>query len=210
MTVQDIITETRQIVQETDPNNTHANDSVITGWINACTLWILSDFKTIIKSLLTGITASEVITLDKELLSIDYASIYDGNKHYPLYTTDFNNFVKSNPGWEDITSGRPHTLVRMSNLDWKMFPSPDADWVGKIVKIYGSTYPAEVSSPIDVPPVSIALHPAYSHFCAWKFFLLLNDPIRANAEYSVFDSMRKMKTKISTSTQGSLLSLRVN
>lgn len=206
MTVQDIITRVRQIVQETDANNTHASDSVILGWINACTLQLCSTINTLPKSKSTTTTCADSITLDKSYLRLDYVSVTNGQTppvHKTLTTIDFSNFSRTTPGWEDQPDDEPSMLVRMTNLTWMVFPNPNATWTGKAMTLIGSVLPADLTLTSEEPPVSIALHVAYPHYCAWLFFLLLNNPERAASEFSVYDALRKMNTQTATSTTGS-------
>lgn len=212
MLASEIITEIRQICQETDENNTHASDSVILGWLNSCTIQLCSTIASLPKESVSGITADDTITLTTDLLRMDFASVSDGNtpaKHQPLQIIDLVNFVRMNPAYQDSDTGRPEYIVRMTNLDWMLWPNPSADWSGNAMTIVGSVLPDPMTSFSDSPPVSIVLHPAYIHYGAWKFFLLLNNPERAAASFSAYDALRKMNTQTATSTRGSLLSLRM-
>ena len=209
ITVQDITDEVRQICQETDPNSSHATDAVILGWINAATLSLCASIATLPKVSVAGQVAAATITLPTNLLRMDFASITDGTTHFPLETIDFVNFVRINPGYENQPTSKPNMLVRMTDLNWTMYPNPDATWTGKALTIIGSVLPTPLTSPNDSPALSITLHPAYSHFCAWKFFLLLNNPERAGAEYSAFDGLRKQNVGTATSTTGSQLCFKI-
>ena len=209
MNVQSITDETRQICQELDPNNTHASDSVILGWINACTLSLCSAIDTLPKVSVSNIVAASTITFPTNLLKLDFASITDGTTYFPLETIDFVNFSRINPGYQNQPTSKPAMLIRMTDLDWMMYPAPDATWTGKAMTIIGSVLPTPLTGPTDSPQISITLHPAYPHYCAWKFFLLLNNPERAGAEYSAFDGLRKQNTGTATNTTGSLLSLKI-
>ena len=204
MTNQEIIDEARGIIQETDPDNTHVTDTLMLTWIDACTLQLFSLLNTLPKSSVTGITADDTVTLPEQLLKLDYVSIVDANdKHYPIKTTDFNNFIRLNPGWEDQEDGRPTVMVRMTDAIWMMFPNPDTDWDGKTLTLYGTVNPVTVATAISSPQISIVMHPCYPHFIAWKSFLVLNDPQRALTEYHIFNDMRKQNTRTATSTTGS-------
>ena len=212
MTLQDIITEVRQICQEVSTTNTHASDSVITGWVNACTLQLCASISTLPKVSVPAIVAAGTITFPTNLLKLDYASIYDGQKHTKLDTIDFPNFQRITPMWEDQQANKPTTLVRMDDLNWMLWPTPDAASLGKPMTIIGSVLPTPLAYPADLadsPAISIAMHPCYSHYCSWKFFLLLNNPERASAEYAAFDGLRKLNTQASTSSTGSLLSFKI-
>ena len=209
MTAQDIIDEVRQICQETDPNNSHATDAVILGWINSATLSLCASIATLPKVSVSGQVAADTLTLPTNLLRMDFASITDGTTHFPLETIDFVNFVRINPGYENQPHSKPAMLVRMTDLNWMMYPNPDASWTGKALTIIGSVLPTPLTSVNDSPALSITLHQAYPHFCAWKFFPLLNNPERADAEYSVFDGLRKQNIGTATSTTGSQLAFKL-
>jgi hypothetical protein len=149
------------------------------------------------------------VTLGKTLLRLDYAAISDGTGYHPLKTIDFNNFIRQFPDWINADDGKPVYFVRMTDKNWMMFPNPDADWVGKDLAIYGSVLPADLTLTTEEPPLSVTLHHAYPHYCAWLFFLALNAPEKAAAEYATFDGIRRLNMRTATSTQGSMLSLRM-
>jgi hypothetical protein len=209
MLVSQIIAETRQLIQQVTESNSAITDSGILAYINECTLQLCSYFSTLPKTAISGVTAAATLTLDDNLLKLDHASIYDGSTYYPLGTTDFVNFTRENPMWENTPAGKPVMLIRMTDLTWKMYPAPDATWTGKTVSIYGSVLPADLTLTTEAPPVSLAMHPAYPHYCAWKAWMVLNDPVKASQEYAIFDSIRKINTMTATTTRGSLLSLRM-
>lgn len=210
MLASEIITEIRQIVQETDEANSHASNSTILGWLNACTLQLCSTIATLPKASSTGVTAASTITLATNLLKLDFASIVDANgKHTPLESIDFVNFAKLNPSWQDSATGRPEYIVRMTDLSWMLWPSPSTPWVGKAVTLIGSVLPTPMTAFSESPAISVVLHPAYVHYGAWKFFLLVNNPERAAASFSAYDALRKMNTQTATSTRGSLQALRM-
>jgi len=164
---------------------------------------------TLPKESISGVVAADTITLDKTLLRIDQALISDGTTYFPLETLDFNNFIHENPLWFNQADGKPTHLIRMTDLNWMMWPNPDTTWTGKTVSIYGSVLPDDLTSTSEEPPLSVTLHHAYPHYCAWLFFLALNNPEKAAAEYATFDGIRKLNLKTATSTRGSLLSLRM-
>ena len=204
-----IITETRQIVQQTDSNNSQASDATITGWANDCTIQLCSTLSALPKEVFSSVVAAATITLDTDLIKLDFASISDGTTSFPLETMDFNSFVRRYPDYQNQPTGKPTLIYRMTNTTWNMFPAPDATWTGKSLTLIGSAVPTAMSATTDVPPFSQVMHPAYPHYCAWKFFLLLNNPQRAADEYAIFDGIKKMNTFTTTNTRGSLLSFKV-
>lgn len=209
MTLADIILEVRQICQQTDAANSQASDSSITGWANECTSQLCSILGALPKETFDSVVAADTITLDTDLLRIDYAALYDGNIYHTLNTIDFPTFAKENPDYPNTPAGQPYLLVRMTNANWEMYPKPDTTWTGRALKLVGSAVPTAMVNTTDVPPFSQVLHPAYPHYCAWKFFMLLNDPIRAANEYSIFDSIRKSNQFTATNTRGTILQLKV-
>jgi len=211
MTLQDIITNCRTIIAQVDTSVSNITDATIIGFANQCTLQLCSNIATLPKESISGVVAAQTLTLSKDLLKLDFASISDGTTHYPLDTTDFPTFIRNNPNWENQTTGKPTQLVRMTNLNWMMFPAPDSTWTGKAVSIYGSVVPTLMSNTTDEPAVSQTLHPAYEHFCAYKCFgNILNNPASSANEYAIFDGIRKLNIHTATNTRGSMLAIRFN
>jgi hypothetical protein len=212
MTAQDIVDAVRQIVQETDPNNTHRTDSTILADINACTLQLCAQINTLPKVSVTGVVAADTITMPTNLLRLDFASISDEAStpaYTPLDTMDFVNFVRLYPNWQNQPDNKPAILVRKTDLTWQMYPYPDSTWASKALTLIGSVLPTPLTAFTQSPDISITLHPAYEHYCAWKFFLALNNPERAGQEYVVFDGIRKLNQGTATSTTGSQLSFKL-
>ncbi len=209
MTVAQITERCRQIVQQKTASNSQVTDSSILGWINECTLALCSIISTLPKESITGQVVASTITFARDVLRLDYAAIYDGSNYHPLSTIDFNNFVKANPNWQNISTGKPAVMIRLTNLEWMMWPTPDSTWTGKTLSLYGAVQPDDLTLTSEEPPLSRTLHHAYPHYCAWLFFLAINNPDRAAAEYAIFDGIRRLNTKTATSTNGSLQSLRV-
>ena len=206
----DMIAEARGILGELDPANSHVTDATLMQWANACTLQLFSLIGTYPKTSITGITGAASITLPTSVLRLDYAAIaMPSGKHTKLATIDFCNFVRYNPNWPDTSVNRPDTLVRMNDTDWMLYPNPNADYAGAALTLYGSVLPTPDTDPTLSPPINQSLHACYSHYMAWKAFLLLNNPERAGAEFNIYDGLRKLNTRSATSTLGSLQSLRM-
>lgn len=202
---QDIISECRGIIQETDPNNSHVTDALLLTWIDACTLQLFSILNTLPKSNIPGIVAANTITLPNTVLKLDYVSILDqSGNHITLTTTDFNTFVRTNPGWEDNQPSTPSLMIRMDDLNWMLWPKPNTEFVGQPMSIYGTINPITPATTFSSPQISVTMHVAYPHYLAWKAFLVVNDPQRAMTEYRMYDDLRKQNTKTATSTTGAV------
>jgi hypothetical protein len=208
MTVAQIIEKVRAIVQQKTAANSIKSDASILIDINECTLTLCSALTTLPKESITGLVVADTITFGRDVLRLDYAAIVDGTTYHILDTIDFPNFVRLNPNWQQVTDSMPTHLVRMTDLTWMMYPPPDATWTGKVLSLYGSVTPDDLTATTEEPPISRTMHHAYPHYCAWLFFLALNNPERAASEYAIFDSIRKTNTKTATSTKGSLSALR--
>lgn len=212
MTVAEIKSEVRQIIQQLDPTNSNILDSSILGWINACTLQLCAIMTTLPKTTFTK-AAGATLTLDQTLLKIDFCSIANPTSgvHSPIKTIDYCNFVRTHPNYQDEPGKRPEFLVRMDDLVWMMWPTP----VGSVfnaatVTLVGTTIPTDLTGDAQEPPVSRAMHTVYPHYCAWKAYLALNNPERAAAEYAAYDTLKKINMQATTSTTGNLLAFKVN
>lgn len=213
MTVAEITSEVRAIIQQTNPSNSNIADSSILGWINDCTLQLISTISTLPKVAVTGVVADDDdLTLTDNLIKMDFCSISDGAatpNYTPLTTIDFVNFTRMMPNWQNQAAAKPSYIIRMTDLTWRLWPTPSAEWLGKSLTIYGSVLPTALSSTSEEPPVSKVMHPVYPHFCAWKAFMALNNPVRAQQEYGLYDSLRRINTQSATSTTGSLLAFKI-
>ena len=212
MTSAEIITRVRQIVQETDSANAHAADSTILGWLNEAIIQLVSTIKTLPKESITGEVAASTVTLSADVLRVDYAAISNGATP-PVYnlldTIDFCNFVRLFPLWANQSTGQPTHLVRMTGNDWMMWPSPDATWTGKALLIYAAKKPADMVATTETPSVPLVFHSALVHYCAWLYFLLLNNQEKANGNFATYEALRQMNLKTGTTTTGSLQSFKI-
>lgn len=210
MTVAEIIAEARGIIQETDEANSHVTNTKLIEWINACTLQLCSTTTSLPKSMVTDKVTASTITLDSSMLRVDYVSYLDPlGTHTKLETIDFNNFVYEHPDWENQIASRPTKLVRLDDLNWMMWPTPSAEYLNLEMTIVGAKVPASVVNTTDIPPLSQTLHGVYPHYLAWKSFLVINDPARAQAEFNQYDALRKLNLKTATSVFGSRQQLRM-
>ncbi len=204
MTFNDIIDEVRGLIQETDPLNTHVSDNLMIQWGNACTLQLYSLIGTYPKTKATGIVTAADITLPTTMLKLDYAAYKEANGTiHVLQTGDFSNFVRVNPAWESTPAGMPEQLIRMGDTDWMMYPNPSAQYQGLETTLMGTILPTPATLSTETPPISIVLHPCYSHYIAWKAWLLLNNADKAKEEWGLYDGLRKLNTRTATSTTGS-------
>jgi len=210
MTAQQIIDEVRQIVQEIDVNNAHATDNQIITWINEAILQLCSVISTLPKKTITT-TSADTVILPKELLRVDYASIYDtsNGKWVKLETNDFVNFARVNPDWQNADRNQPKFLIRMTDLEWMLYPKPSTQWDNVQMTIVGSYKPNDITSTSQEPELSITIHPAIVYYAAYKYFMLLNNTQKANMAFTMYDSIRKTNISTATSTKGSLLQLRI-
>jgi len=204
MTFQDIIDEVRGLIQETDPLNTHVSDTVMLQWGNACTLQLYSLIGTYPKTKATGIVTAASITLPATMLKLDYVSYKEasGTIHV-LKTTDFSNFARLNSDWESTPVNMPEQLVRMGDTTWMLYPNPSAIYTGLPMTVMGTVLPDPATAATQTPPISIVLHPCYSHYIAWKAWLLLNNADKAKEEYAIYEGLRKLNTRTATATTGS-------
>jgi hypothetical protein len=75
--------------------------------------------------------------------------------------------------------------------------------------IVGSYKPNDITSTSQEPELSITIHPAIVYYAAYKYFMLLNNPQKANMSFTMYDNIRKTNISTATSTKGSLLQLRI-
>ena len=102
MLFSDIIHDVRSQLNEPDANNSHFTDAELLAWGNECTEQLCSLMHTYPKTQLSDVkTLDSTITLDDDLISVDYVSIQLYNsvgvlesKHRPLICIDFDNFVR--------------------------------------------------------------------------------------------------------------------
>lgn len=207
----EIISEARGIIQELDADNSHVSDATFLQWIDACTLQLASLLNTLPKEKIQTVYADDTVTLPSKMIRLDFATIADAvaGVHHPLTTMDFVNFCKLFPEWEDQADGDPTYLIRMTDTQWMMWPPPNASAKSNLLTLVGSVNPTTGAVSTGSPELSQTLHPAYPHYLAWKAFMVLNNPARAQEEFNIFDGIRKMNMRTATSTTGSLLAIKV-
>lgn len=202
MNLLEMITQTREIINETDSSNSHVTNSQLTTYLNEATRVILSTIRSLPRELYST-TAAETITLEDTTLAADHAFLEDTNsKYYPLSLIDFDLFCKLFPNWLSDDTNKPAYLVRETMFNYRLYPAPDSNYLGKTLKIYLRKFPTEMSTDTDEPDLPLNMHDLYPHYAAYRAFPKLNQYDKSSAEYSIFNNMLRTYHSVSTKTRG--------
>lgn len=221
MTIDDIIHDVRSQINEPDSNNSHVTNTELLAWANECTEQLISLLRTFPKTQVDMEIVGNPLTLDPDIISIDYASIklYDSpgvleSKWRVLDIIDFDNFILRNPDWQNVLAGtavkQPEYLVRMNASEWMIYPLWDGTIANKYpVTIIGRVLPDAITDTTDEPPLPKVLHPAYVYYILWKVWPRLNNVPKSIEAFKAFDTMRIRNNRSATQTQRGLLHFRV-
>lgn len=198
-TLAELRTEARSLFNETDPNNTHVDNSMLTGWANEAVRYILTKTKDIPKKEGSLTSATGDISISSSTLTIDEAYILRTNtgKYDKLEVIDLSFLQNIDPGWLSTTAGEPKYLVRKDTFTLYLYPQPST--TGETIKTYGMEFPADMALDVDTPSkLPINLVDIIPHFMAYRAFAQLNMHDKAGFELEYFRSMVKAQREIST------------
>jgi hypothetical protein len=201
-TLTQLIVESREIIGQTDENQSNITNTQITRWLNEGYLRAVAKLKrsgtpnTISTYNVTGAT----VTLNTTTLAVKRARFYDSvaGKWEHLDIRDREWFLDNYPDYENDTSGKPVILVHEAgHNDVRLHPSPSAAYqASSVLKVDSVDSPTEMSAGSDTPDLPDSLHMALPHFAAYRGYDFIADKDNANREFAIFTADIKDKAAL--------------
>lgn len=198
MTAADIITVLRQKINETDPANSHFNDTTdLLPMVNAGIRYIYQNLKSIPRKVITVALPSSgdksVIDLSSQtgLMNVIRAAITNSDPAFEpieLSVMDYDAFTRL--GMNFSLTGEtdtPSHFVRMGMFDYRIWPYPNTDYDDKDLILTVKVFPDAIASG-DTPDLPENLVDLIPNFMAWKCWGgLLNQYDKGLAEKKILD-----------------------
>ena len=204
MTLSELITQVRSIINETDSANSHFNDSQITVWLNEAMRYVITRIEELPIKWNDLVSATGDITINSSTLLINEAYILnpDTSKYDPLEIIDYSTLKYKSPTWLSDDAGQPQFLVKKGNFAVYLYPQPDASYVGQAIKTAGVDFPTELSATTDEPVLPKNMHDLLPHYAGYRAFEQLGMGDKAGSELMLcreaIKSTKSITTKFST------------
>lgn len=200
MTLQEIVTQFRSIINELDANNSHFSDSQAYVLANEAIRFIVTRLEELPISWSTITAALGDITISSDTLLINEAYILnpDTNKKTKLEVTDFGYLKHISPTWLSDEASDPKYLVRKGNYAVYLYPQPRTAYIGQSIDLAGVSFPTELSAASDVPVLPKHTHDWIPHYMAFRAFQQLNMADKATSELILVQGLIKSTKNVTT------------
>lgn len=204
MTLSELVTQVRSIINETDPLNSHFGDSQLTVWINEAIRYIVTRIEELPITWSELTAATDDIAISTDTLLINEAYIYNPQslKYDLLEVVDYSALKHISPTWLSDDVGTPKYLARKGNFGVYLFPQPDSNYVGQTIKTAGVSFPVQLANDSDEPTLPKNMHDVVPHYAAYRAFEQLGMGDKAGSELMLcreaIKSTKHITTKFST------------
>ena len=169
MTIAEMITEARSLINITDSSNSPVSDAQLTEWANQFYRRLQAKLGTIPKKERDNTLASGVITLNSRTLYINVARLLDANTstYKRLTMITLEDLVDKDPDYENTPAAVPTHLVRTGTFTMIAYPTPDTANATTTIRTHGQEFPADLTSS-ETPDVPLHLHDIFPHWMAYR------------------------------------------
>ena len=185
-TLQQIRTQTRLLIDQTDSANSDFSDSELNGFVNEGARLLAPLIKWPRDRVEVQVEAGKpayTLPVDNILiLDAYFGDVSKAGDKLPLRVLHESQMKAFRPGWLDATAdsrGRPDILILIDRLTAVLNPTPNADESvsGKKLEIVYVFYPATLSADGDTPDLPIVYHDFLSQYGQYKCYMSkLNKP----------------------------------
>ncbi len=170
MTVEEMITESRSIFNQTDSSNSAITDSQLTEWANQYYRRIQALLGTLpMKE--RDYTQAETVSLNARTLYIDHVRILEGatSVYKTLQMIGLDQLIAIDPDFENTAVNVPQFAVRTGTFTMRLYPAPNSDNTASTVRTHGQEFPSDLSTS-DTPDLPLHTHDIFPHWMAYRAF----------------------------------------
>lgn len=198
-TLEQMISDARQIFGQPDSSNSNISDAQLTIWANDA-------YRDIVRALASnshggvpissrdytitgGHISSGAVTLNSATIRVDTARWRQNSSSQwePLDIINIEQLMKRYPDWEnDDASEVPTYLVRTGTFAAKLYPAPNTSEATQTLRIYGIESPSALSASTDTPDLPEFLHDLIPHYMAYRSFAFLENGERSISELTLY------------------------
>lgn len=197
-TLSELLTDTRQIINQPDEANSNFTNTQLTIWLNAAD----ARASLAIRHLPTtqrDYTAASTVTLHAKTLTVDEARLKNpdaANAYYALKVCKIADIIALDPDYENADTGMPTHLAQITKQTAILYPPPKASITAltEPLRCLQLDEPTAMSASGDSPTVPGNLHDILPNYAAHRCFTLLGDTERSTQQLTLFRAgMRDQK-----------------
>ena len=198
-----IITDARQIINQTDSANSQFSDGQIRIWVNDAYRKIVIALRHLPITDNDYTVSSQTISLNSNTITVDQAKLKNpdnSNKYESLEIINLDQLLQMDPDYENATTNFPKYLCRVDVTSVVLYPPPKSSVTALTtpLRTYGLELPSELTSSTDTPNLPENLHDILSHWAAHRCFTVLNDEPRSTQQLTLFRGALKDHREVST------------
>ena len=200
MTLAELTTKFRSIINETDSSNSHFTDAQAATMANEAIRFIITRLEELPIAWSNIVSALGDITIDTDTLLINEAYILnpETSKYDKLEICDFGYLKYVSPTWLSDTADTPRYLARKGTFGVYLYPQPKASYVGQNIQLAGVNFPAAVSVGEALPSLPAHVYDWIPHHMAYSAFQQLGQTDRSVSELVLVQGLIKSTKSITT------------
>lgn len=205
MTLAELITEARSIINQTDPDNSQITDAQLTIWANESYRNIVSGMESLPETTYSLTSALGDITLSTDILTLlrCYMLKQPDNEYGPLTIIGPDMLESIDGGWLSADVDVPRYFVRKSTFTGYLYPQPNTANIGQAIKLTCLAFPTSLSASSDTPDLPKNLQDIMPHYMAYRSCQQMGQDEKATNELILVRSQLKANRQISTKFSGS-------
>jgi len=202
-TLSQLLTDTRQIIGQTEEGNSQFSNAQLTIWLNDGYRRVVAAFRTHPITTRDYSVASASITLNGEIATADFVRLKNpdnSNRYEQLKVINLPELVQMDPDYENADDGIPEYFVRTGAFTGTLYPPPKASVIALTtpLRVQGVEMPTELSSSSDTPQIPSNAHDLLPNYAAFRCYMFLKEDARATQQLTLFRAGVRDNKQVST------------
>ena len=190
-TLSDLLTDTRQIINQPEEANSNFTNTQLTIWLNDAYRRVA----TAIRHLPTtqrDYTAASTVTLNAATITVDEARLKNpdaaNDAYYALKVCKIGDLIALDPDYENADTGKPSHLVQITRQTALLWPPPDSSVTALTtpLRCLQLDEPTAMSASSDEPNIPANIQDILPNYAAHRCFTLLGDSEKSTQQLTLF------------------------
>lgn len=204
-TLAQLITDTRRHLGETNTDNTHFSNTVLTGWLNEAYREAVEFLRHLpLTTQNFSVASGGEIELDANTITVDHARLKNpddsDNGYVELEVIKHDQLVKMDPDYENAEDDMPAYFVQTGFTTALLYPPPKASVIALTtpLRTSGLNAPTALSSDNDTPDLPASIQDALAHWPAYRGFSELENQVKATEHLTMWRGRLKSAKGLAT------------
>lgn len=204
MTLSDMITQARSMINQTDSANSQITNSQLTTWANEAYRTIITRIGAIPETSYDLTSATGDMTVNSNVQKPLRAYMYrpDSAEYERLEIIGIDMLDYIDASWLSADTGTPNYFVRKSTFTYYLYPQPDSDNTSQTIKFHAISFPTDLSSDSDVPDLPKNLQDLFPYFMAYRAFAQMGQEEQSVGKLIFFNTQMKADRQSSAKFSG--------